>query len=149
MLCLFLRGGGKVTVASVKSLFGVEWGKLPLVDAFSHKGLLLGGNSPIVMCHCNFVRSHSWNRKFGNNARSLDGNQITWFVLVWSSFGVLFGVVLVDLILFANKNLFPINWSFNGHEHVSTKDKLSWGESKCSVIGTLNGISSSSKEILK
>ena len=120
----------------MKSLLGVERSDTPLVNSFSNKGLLLNSNSPIIMCSSNFVRTHSWNRQFGNDARSLDGNQITWFVLVWSSFGVLSDIVFVDLVLFSNPNLFPINWSFNWHKHISAKDELSWGEAQCGVVCT-------------
>ena len=118
----------KVTVASVKSLFGVEWCKTPLVDSFSNKGLLLDGDSPIIVCLCNFVGTHSWNRKLRNNAWSLDCNQITLCIVMGSSFGVLSDIVFVDLVLFSNPNLFPINWSFNWHKYISAKDELSLGK---------------------
>ena len=118
----------KVTVASVKSLFGVEWCKPSLVDSFSNKGLLLNGDSPIIMCLCHFVGTHSWNRKFWNDTRALDGDQITWVVDMVSSFGVLSDIVFIDLVLFSNPNLFPVNRGFDWHEHVSAKDQLSWGE---------------------
>ena len=110
----------------MKSLLGVEWSDTPLVNSFSNKGLLLDSNSPIIVCLSIFVGTHSWNRQFRNNARSLDGNQITLCIVMGSSFGVLSDIVFVDLVLFTNPNVFPVNWSFNWHEHVPAKDQLSW-----------------------
>ena len=110
----------KVTVASVKSLFGVEWSYTPLVDSFSDKGLLLDSDSPIIVCLSNFVGTHY--RQLGDNAGSLDSNQITLCIVMGSSFGVLSDIVFVDLVLFSNPNLFPINLSFNWHKHVSAKN---------------------------
>ena len=117
--------GAKVTVASVKLLLGVEWSDTPLVNLFGNKGLLLDSDSPIIVCLSNFVGTHSWNRQLGDNAGSLDSNQITLCIVMGSSFGVLSSVVFVDLILFANPNLFPINCCFNWHKNVSAKDQLS------------------------
>ena len=97
----------------MKSLLGVEWSDTSLVDAFSNKGLLLDGNSPNIMCLCNFVGTHSWNRQFRNDAWALDGDEVTLRIVIGSSLGILSGVVFVDFILFANSDLFPINWSFN------------------------------------
>ena len=77
----------------MKSLLGVEWSDTPLVNSFSNKGLLLDGDSPIIMCSSNFVRTHSWDRQFRNNARSLDSNQVTLCIVMGSSFGVLSDIV--------------------------------------------------------
>ena len=77
----------------MKSLLGVEWSDTPLVNSFSNKGLLLDSNSPIIVCLSNFVGTHSWNRQFGDNAGSLDGNQVTLCIVMGSSFGVLSDIV--------------------------------------------------------